>query len=914
MGMSQRFFILSAVFGFLGSVPAQELTQSHRDAFSRCRELQQAGDWPAAREVARELVTAFAQAPASQHRLAFTNELANLEQRLGNYEAALPAYEDCLATARELLGPEAAPVAQIENNLAALQQVLGNFIEAERLNREALEIRERLEGKGGIGTVPAMNNLAGLLWCIGDLGGAESLYREALAIRERHLGASALDTARSQANLGGLLFYRNHAEEAAPLVQTAVATFVRESGETHPDTLEAMLFLGEIERALGEPDAALTHYTQVYEGRITALGTREHVEVAEAARRRGDAMRELGDYAAAIEAYRESDATYRNLLREDHPDRQEGLNGIGLASLAAGDAASAKAIAMECLELEFANFEAMLQFTDERQRLAYQDRFLSHHLLAQLGDAEAVAGFLLRQKGVVADSLIAEAQLSRESADPRVETARSALAAARAEYRAAFLGSSRSIRALPDLDANVRERHRELIELLGAKTFTDPAGPASVAELRAAMPQGEVLLDYLRYRRYDGKASFANRYGVAVTSAGGTEFFDLCSADEADATIAAMIPFFGAGNGEGEESDRSARQVMETLHGQLLAPLSTILTQHQNIVICPEGSLSFVPFACLVGPDGKFLVENFDLRYVSSARELLEVPTHPNPAAGAILVGNPAFSTGRIPNTGVADRRGLLASFSAAGLANVAENLIPLEGAEAEVALLGPVLQNRLGTPVATVKGADATEAGIRLEVRKPHLLHFATHGLYLPAAVEPVPPGARESAFVPAEVAGFQNPMFGSCLALAGSSDTVAAWSRGVVPDPEKDGLLMANEVAELDLDGTLLVTLSACDTASGEATSGDGVLGLRRGFRMAGAENVLSTLWPISDAATVGIMQQLYEGLATTAPADSLSAAQREWLVRFRDKTEIPPDDPLPVAGFYWAVNLAGPFLMGR
>lgn len=893
---------------------AQDLTQAHRDAFARCRELQQGGDWQGAREVARGLVADFAKGPASQHRLAFTNELANLEQRLGNYEAALPAYEDCLATARELLGPEAAPVAQIGNNLAALHQVLGNFAEAERLNREALAIREKLEGKGGVGTVPAMNNLAGLLWCIGDLGGAESLYREGLEIRERQLGEGALDTARSRSNLGGLLFYRNRAEEAAPLVKKAVATFVRESGESHPDTLEAVLFLGEIERALGDPAQALQHYTQVLDGRIASLGTREHVEVAEAMRRRGDAMRELGDYATAITAYRESDANYRQLLRENHPDRQEGLHGIGLAAIASGDTATAATAAKDCLELEFANFEAMLQFTDERQRLAYQDRFLSHHLFAQLGDAEAVAGFLLRQKGVVTDSLIAEAQLSRDSSDPRVATSRQALATARAEYRAAFLGSARSLRALPDLDTSVRERHRELIELLGAKTFDDPSSAPDLTAVRSALAPGEVLIDYLRYRRYDGKAAFANRYGAAVTTAAGSRFLDLCPADEADAVIAAMIPFFGAGNGDGEASDRKAREVMESLYRFLLAPAEEILTGQQKLVICPESSLSFVPFACLVGPDGKFLVENFDLRYVSSARELVRRPSNPRPDSGAILVGNPTFSTGVAPAAGSGDRRGLLASFSAIGLATVAENLVPLEGAEAEVALLGPVLQDRLGTPVVTVKGAEATEAELRSGVRRPHLLHFATHGLYLPAAVESVPPGARETPFVPAEVAGFQNPMFGSCLALAGLGDTVAAWSQGVVPDPESDGLLMANEVAEFDLEGTLLVALSACDTASGEATSGDGVLGLRRGFRMAGAENVLSTLWPISDAATVAIMKQLYEGLATTTPADSLCAAQREWLVRFRDKTEIPPDDPLPVAGFYWAINLAGPFLMGR
>ncbi|MCB1205261.1 MAG: CHAT domain-containing protein [Verrucomicrobiae bacterium] len=901
------------ILGLSGGV-ARDLTQADRDAFARCRELQKAGDWIAAREIARQLEAAFAGDPPSQHRLAFVNELANLEQRLGNYEAALPAYEDCLATARGLLGERAAPVAQIQNNLAALHQVLGDFQEAESLNREALAIREDLEGKGTPGTVPAMNNLAGLLWCIGDLGGAETLYREALAIRVKHLGEEVLDTARSKANLGGLLFYRNLLDEAAPLAREAAGLLERLSGPSHPDTLEALLFLGEIERAAGDPAKALELYRRVAEGRVSALGTREHVEVAEAVRRIGDANRELGDYAEAIRSYRESDELYLGLLREDHPDRQEGLYGLGLAALASGDRTVALEAAKRCLELEFRNFEAMLRFTDERQRLAYQEMFKSHHLLAQLGAAEEVAGFLLRQKGVVLDSLIAEAQLSKESSDPAVLEARRALSAARAEYRSVFLGSDRGGRDLVELEALVRERYQDLIRRTGSRDFSRDDTIPGVAALRGALDDDEVLVDYLRYRRYDGFAAFEERYGVAVTTREETRFFDLCSAGETDDLIAAMIPFFGAANGEGEEADRTARELMGRLYRLLLAPAAETLAKHRKLVVCPEGPLSFVPFACLVGPDGKFLIETFDLSYVTSARELLRPENPGNPAAGAILVGNPAFQAGRDPGPGVVDRRGLLASFQASSLSLLAEGLVPLEGAEEEVGLLAPVMQRQLGTPIVLMKGLEATETGFRSKVNHPHLLHVATHGLYLPAALETVPEGARGLSIVPAEVAGFHNPMFGSCLAFAGSSDTAAAWAKGIVPDPENDGLFMANEVAELDLSGTLLVTLSACDTASGEATRGDGVLGLRRGFRMAGAENVISTLWPISDAATVAIMRQFYEGLASSNPAVSLSATQREWLVRLREKREVSPEDPLPVGGFYWAVNLAGPFLLGR
>src|SRR5690606_24159872 len=131
-----------------------------------------------------------------------------------------------------------------------------------------------------------------------------------------------------------------------------------------------------------------------------------------------------------------------------------------------------------------------------------------------------------------------------------------------------------------------------------------------------------------------------------------------------------------------------------------------------SLIVCPEASLSFVPFACLVGPEGRFLVESHEVRYLTSAREMLRRPSVPDPSRGSLLVGNPAFKTGIAPrSTGVTDRRGLLATFSAAGLADLATFIEPLEGAEREVDLLGPVLEERLGTPVATIKGSAATEA-----------------------------------------------------------------------------------------------------------------------------------------------------------------------------------------------------------
>lgn len=911
--MKPALFVLSLLALAAGAL-AQEITPAQRELYEKTEQLMSAGDWRGAREAALRLVAESEGLSSSRQKLAFLNRLANLDQRLGHYGDARQGYEKCLAVAVEALGQDSPVVSQLKNNLAALLQVLGEFEEAERLNREALALREQLDGKGSVKTVPAMSNLASLLWCLGDLQGAESLFRDALSIRVQAMGVQALDTARSRANLGGLLYYRNQLDEADSLVKAAAAVFERESGAQHPETLDVLLFQGEIERASGRAEPALSLYQRVLEGRVKAFGGREHVEVAEAGRRVGDALRELGRYAEAMESYRESDRLYRTVLREDHPDRQEGLYGLGLAAFASGQAAEAKTAADECERIEFRHLEAILQFTDERQRLAYLDFFKSQHLHANLKDAEAVAGFLLRQKGLVTDSLVEEARLMKEVADPVVVEARQALAASRAEFRSAFLSGTSGERSLEDLETLVKEKRRELMNLLGGRDLTSGATELSLDALRQGLAEGEVLLDFLKYDQYAGKSDFVKHYAVAVTTRDAVAFFDCGEAGEIDDLVARLITLFA----EGEPDDKAAHEILSALRRLLIQPVEGRLNGAKTLILSPEGSLSFIPFACLVDERDRFLIESYDLRYVASARELLRAPAPGGGAGGAVLVGNPAFDMGQVQGRKTDQQRGLIAAFDPAFLRQVSQGLAPLEGALEEVRLLGPLLRDRMGVEVLTMEGAQATEAALKRAVRQPRILHLATHGLYLPAPLPKAGDTRRDSSFVPAELAGFQNPMFGSWIALAGASGTVSGWSRGQIPDVAGDGVLMANEVAELDLEGTLLVTLSACDTASGEATSGDGVLGLRRGFRLAGAENVLSTLWPISDAVTVPIMRQFYEGL-DESPYRSLSATQRDWLVKLRDDAgvvEVPGSgvaagEPM---GLYWAVLLAGPFLLGR
>jgi CHAT domain-containing protein len=108
--------------------------------------------------------------------------------------------------------------------------------------------------------------------------------------------------------------------------------------------------------------------------------------------------------------------------------------------------------------------------------------------------------------------------------------------------------------------------------------------------------------------------------------------------------------------------------------------------------------------------------------------------------------------------------------------------------------------------------------------------------------------------------------------------------------------------EAGTLDLKDTWLVVLSACDTGTGQAQAGEGVMGLRRGFMLAGAQNLLMTLWPISDKYAAMVMQDFYEQAMQTKQApDALATVQRKWLIKLREQY-----------GAVMAARLAGPFVM--
>jgi CHAT domain-containing protein len=324
-----------------------------------------------------------------------------------------------------------------------------------------------------------------------------------------------------------------------------------------------------------------------------------------------------------------------------------------------------------------------------------------------------------------------------------------------------------------------------------------------------------------------------------------------------------------------------------------------------RVLIVPDGAINLVPFAALPAPNRvrQYLLERGPMiHYLSAERDFVSYAEALPPSAGGLLaLGEPSFAdvstfaalSAERPKApaarlmaesrtlgaagALAQRRG--PSTECATFATVRFTPLPGTGREVEdVAAAWNV--SGAGTPAQVLQGVRATERALKESIAGHRVLHLATHGFVLGDECEPAPPtsraigavvASRPSSSAAARVDNLESPLLSSGLALAGANRRAAAG-----PD-EDDGILTAEEVASLDLSGLEWAVLSACDTGLGVIRAGEGVLGLRRAFQIAGARTVIMSLWSVDDRATRQWMTALYrsrlvDGLDT---ADSVRAA---------------------------------------
>ncbi|MGH7964719.1 MAG: CHAT domain-containing protein, partial [Candidatus Binatia bacterium] len=302
-----------------------------------------------------------------------------------------------------------------------------------------------------------------------------------------------------------------------------------------------------------------------------------------------------------------------------------------------------------------------------------------------------------------------------------------------------------------------------------------------------------------------------------------------------------------------------ADTALAALSQMVLQPLAPHIGARTQLIVSPDGELNRVPFAALQTADGRYLIEHLNLAYVASGRDLLQDQGRAPATVDLLLVANPAFNS----------RDGLGGTTLAAAVERAGDfdnGFAPLLGTAQEAEAI-PLLLESDHKPL---QQAQATESAVRA-VRSPKILHLATHGFFLKNKEIFFPDTlstSDSSLSAPLEM----NPMVRSGLALAGANHAKEITNGD-------DGLLTALEVTSMDLRGTDLVVLSACETGLGKVQVGEGVYGLRRAFTLAGAKNLVMSLWKANDLMTLYQMKEFYRAYRNGASA---AAALREAQLR--------------------------------
>ncbi len=818
--------------------------------------LEQQGKWEEATRLAERAVSLREDALGKEHEdvAAALNRLGTLANLTGNAARAIEIHRRAMAIQERLHGAKSAPVAAAAHSIALIHISVSDYVAAEPLLQQALTILEAAgdENRGRLAQIS--DTLGGLYLRMGDFKKAEPFFLRGLELREKVFGPEQLIVAYSANNLGLLYDQMSAPEKARTFYQRSLGIKEKLYGANHPEIAVSLNNLGQHAIRAGDFEQARRSYRrakEILEKRPGAFP----LDLATALH--GLAALELNDGRAdeADSPLQQALSLRERALGPDHELVAKTLDSLFVLHMLRGDAARADGALRRSAEIAERILRRNLVIGSERRKLALLDQHsrniskaLSLHARLAPDDPRArefALTLLLRFKGRTLDAMADAIARLRRRAAPEDQALFDQLAAARARLGTLTLRgpAGATIAGHQALVKQLEARLERLEEELSARSaeFKAESRPVTLADVQAALPAGAALVEFAQYAPYrtkdtPGTGLGARRYiAYVVAREGPPRWADLGEAARIDL---ALERFRAALRPPARSGFRAAARALDRA---VMEPIRPLLGDARHVLLSPEGALNLLPFAALVDERGRYLIERYAFGYLTSGRDLLRPPSTEPPRDAPLIVANPAFGAATL--AGTASQRGF-------GLAEV--QFRPLPGTASEARAL-----HRLLPEARVLTEERATESALKA-AHGPRLLHIATHGFFLRDATLPAPPPAESRGLGllanDAAPPSLENALLRSGLVLAGAN---------LRRDSSDDGILTALELAGLDLQGTRLVVLSACNTGLGEIRRGEGVYGLRRALTLAGAESQVMSLWPVSDRATRDLMVAFYQGL---------------------------------------------------
>jgi tetratricopeptide (TPR) repeat protein/CHAT domain-containing protein len=811
------------------------------------------GRYGEAEPMYREALQASREVLGSRHptTLGILSNLAAHYEDQGHYTEAEPLFLEALQASREVLGSRHPQTLGTLGNLAFVYQAQGRYGEAEPLYREALKANREVLGSRHLQTLKALSNLAAHYVAQGRYSEAEPLFQEALQTSREVLGPRHSSTLVKMDNLAAVYSAQARYSEAEPLYREALQTSREVLGPRHPDTLISLGNVAAVYKNQGRYGEAEPMFQEALRAKREVLGPRHPGTLISLASLAG--LYEVqGRYGEAEPLYRDALQARREVLGPGHPDTL--TTELDMTGLLVNSGRSDEALrVLQHMEPHLLGWIGQELYSTEagavRRLVSSQATFQNFVLTLATtqtgGDARRLAGtVMLRFKLLQGEEEAYLARLTRRSQDPRVRALADEVGKLRSTLAGAARGApgtfNKTLQALEAQQLALGEVSRDYKDHLRVLT-------ANLDDLRAVLPAGAVLVEFRQFQPVDFRA----------TKWGEPRFAALLLAGFDEPVVADLGPVSEMGQPTIELTDAAAA----ALYQKLFARFEDKLAAATTVYIAPDGILDLVPFARLKLADGRYWGERQQLRLLQTGRDLLR-PDPDKPARGLLALGGIDFGAAAKTKKGRLESVVLATSGSgrknaltrAAGTLHDGFKVLPASSDEV-VQIKEWYHRLRKNEPADVRLGADASKARLMALKSPPRVLHLATHGFYLPNEV--------------------REPMLLSGVALAGANRELEG--KGA------DGILFALEAQGLNLDGSELVVLSACETALGSLDYSEGIYGLVRALRTAGARNVLVTLWPLNDGEARDFMIRFYKtwlNQTRSDPARALRDIQLSYL----------------------------------
>jgi CHAT domain-containing protein/Tfp pilus assembly protein PilF len=814
----------------------------------------------------------------------FMNLAGRVQVDLGNYSRAEELLSQALHVRERVAGSDSLEASDSMYGVGYLALIKAdNNIKAEQMLSRALAIKEKI-APDQLQVGASLNGLGLIAYRRRDYSAAETYFKREIAITEKTAGPSHPQVAHALNNLGLVYWRQDDYARATELFGRALELCEKIYGPDSLNVALALANLGIMAKETGDYERGEAFYERALAIKERVYG-KQHPAVAQSVEDLGILYRDAGDYVRAEPMFLRALEITKGALGVDHPTVARHLRNLAQLYSAKGDLPNALGSLRRAAAIEEKDLPLDLAIGSERQKLAYFGPFgrtleeiISFQARQDFGDGGArdlAATTLLQRKGRVLDAMADGLGALRHRSNTedlgllgQLDTATSQLASTvlNGPQRISLVEHQQRITALTEqrdaLENAVTRRSAGYYERTDAVTLE---------AIKSAVPADAALIEFAVYRPHDPKKAVENVTGFeepryvayVIRSLGDVRWKDLGPARDIDRAVDAWRQALR------DPARSDATQLARALDEKIMQPVRAMTGEAIHLLVSADGQLNLIPFEALVGEQGRYLVERYAISYLTTGRDLLRLRVPRGSRSEPVVVANPFFgepAAAQMAGTplpalkSVGARTARRSMTTAADLSSV--YFAPLTGTGLEARTIKSLFPD-----ARLLTGSGATKAALK-QVNAPSILHIATHGFFLQET-------GREA---------IQNPLLRSGLALSGANLSDSA---------TEDGILTALEASNLNLWGTKLVTLSACDTGVGEVKNGEGVYGLRRAFFLAGAETLVMSLWPVSDSVTREMMTTYYGGLKTgLGRGEALRQAQLAMLMR---KNRQHP--------FYWA-----------